>query len=305
MLSLVHFLSAGAVLLRGGATAPTIETRVENSTQYSAIVAFGDSFTDNGSGAWVASNHTWPADPGYDGGRFSNGPIWVEYVASHLSVPLLDLAIGGATSSNAIVQGATGPGSAIPVASVDEQVADFIISPPSDIPLENPLFVLLAGANDPLFDPNVTASQSFQAIQSSKVALAAKYPTAQFLFLTYPDLARLPVGFYFDARTKRELTTFTNELAALYEHAQAVRAGERFAYVDLRALFEDFEYYGSPAEYGFAPLGKYGSCLTGVYGETEEVTVCDDADKMVYWDEYHPSTHAHSWIAKLVLDALN
>lgn len=193
-----------------------------------------------------------------------------------------------ATSSNAIVQGATGPGAAIPVASVDEQVADFITSPPSNISLENPLFVLLAGANDPLFDPNVTASQSFQVIQSSKAALSAKYPTAQILFLAYPDLARLPVGFYLDAHTKRQLTTFTKELAALYNDArlQAARAGERFAYVDLRALFEDFEYYASPAEYGFAPLGKYGSCLTGVYGETEEVTVCDDADKMVYWDEY-------------------
>ena len=50
---------------------------------------------------------------------------------------------------------------------------------------------------------------------SSKAALAAQYPSAEFLFLAYPDLARLPVGFYLDARTKRELTTYTNELAAL------------------------------------------------------------------------------------------
>ena len=123
---------------------------------------------------------------------------------------------------------------------------------------------------------------------SSKAALATQYPSAEFLFLAYPDLARLPLGFYLDARTKRELTTYTNELAALYDDAlrQGARTGDRFHYVDLRALFRDFEYYGSPAEYGFAPLGAYGSCLTGAYGETEEVTVCEDADAMVYWDEY-------------------
>ncbi|KAF5346599.1 hypothetical protein D9758_013467 [Tetrapyrgos nigripes] len=81
------------------ATVPVSETRdsqTNSSTmlhghgpgqqRYSAVVAFGDSFSDNGHGAWVISNHSWPAHPGYYQGRFSNGPVWVEYVAGNLSV---------------------------------------------------------------------------------------------------------------------------------------------------------------------------------------------------------------------------
>jgi phospholipase/lecithinase/hemolysin len=71
---------------------------------YSSILAFGDSLSDNG------------YYQGYPGGtpgninsldiygfrRYSNGPVWVEYLAgpSHLNVPLLDLAYGGATTAS-------------------------------------------------------------------------------------------------------------------------------------------------------------------------------------------------------------
>ncbi|KAI0703659.1 hypothetical protein C8T65DRAFT_578674 [Cerioporus squamosus] len=269
---------------------------------HSAIIAFGDSFSDNGSGAWALTNHTWPADPHYAGGRFSNGPVWLEYVAGNLSTPLVDYAVGGATSSNALVQGYTGPGSTIPVPSVDEQVADFLESTPSNVLLTNPLFVLEGGANDAFFDLNVTAAQSFNALMKSKAALASAYPRAEILLLSYPDLSQIPYDFYVDVETKRELRTFSYELAGLCRHAQL--RDKDLKHVDLIPLFADFDYYGTPTAYGFAPLGAYGSCLTGAYGETANVTVCDDADEMVFWDEYHPTTHAHSWIAHIVLETL-
>ncbi|RPD75617.1 hypothetical protein L226DRAFT_507500 [Lentinus tigrinus ALCF2SS1-7] len=272
------------------------------SRAFSAVVAFGDSFTDNGKGAWEISNHTWPADPHYAGGRFSNGPVWIEYVADNLTTPLVDYAVGGATTSNALVQGYTGPGSSIAVPSVDQQVANFLKTPPSNVSFARPLFVLLGGANDPLFNPNVTAAQSFHALMSSKAALASAYPRAEILLLSYPDLSRIPYDFYVDAQTKKGLRTFSYELSALFQNAQTQGGG--FKHVDLIPLFMSFDYYGTPTAYGFAPLGAYGSCLTGAYGETKTLTVCDDPDEVVFWDEYHPTTHSHSWIAHLVLNAL-
>ena len=69
---------------------------------YSSILAFGDSLSDNGiyqgypggTPGNINSNDT------YGFYRYSNGPVWVEYLAGHtlFNVPLLDLAYGGATS---------------------------------------------------------------------------------------------------------------------------------------------------------------------------------------------------------------
>ena len=252
------------------------------------------------------------------GGRFSNGPVWVEYVAGNLSVPLVDYAVGGgafssfssfsskanipttfigaATTSNTLVQGFTGPASTIPVPSVADQVASFLALPPSAL-LTNPLFIFLAGANDPLFNPNITAAQSFRALADARAQLAAAHPRAHVLALGYPDLSRLPADFYMDPAGQRVLRVFTKELDALWRsevravsgsHLADVQAadGARLMYVDARPLFALFEYYGTPATYGFAPLGAYGSCLTGAYGETAEVTLCADAEEHVWWDEY-------------------
>lgn len=77
------------------AASPTTKTKTSGSIEN--LVVFGDSFSDDGNGAWVLTNHTWPADPAYYGGRFSNGPIWAEYVAKALGWNLFDYAIGGGT----------------------------------------------------------------------------------------------------------------------------------------------------------------------------------------------------------------
>lgn len=131
--------------------------------------------------------------------------------------------------------------------------------------------------------------------------LSAAYPgmssdpdsRAIVLMVASPDLSRLPYGFYADDTTKNQLRSFTDLLALLFLQSGVVRRqqqqqGEHVKVVDLRGLFDEFEYFASPQQYGFAPLGKYGSCLVGVYGEGTRngTTECADADERVYWDEY-------------------
>lgn len=79
---------------------------VTGAQAYSNILAFGDSLSDNGqyysNDPYGATGNTNPYD-GFGFRRFSNGPVWVEYLAQNLSIsssplPLLDLAYGGATS---------------------------------------------------------------------------------------------------------------------------------------------------------------------------------------------------------------
>ncbi|KAH8744674.1 GDSL-like Lipase/Acylhydrolase [Diaporthe sp. PMI_573] len=275
---------------------------------FTSMVIFGDSLSDNGNGSARISNNTWPSDKYYNG-RFSNGLVWAEYVAGNLSVPLYDYAVGGATTSNSLVQGYTGPQSTIAVPSVFDQVASFLgnttpqastFSASDRMAVSTPLFVLFAGANDILFNANISASQSYQYLVQAQNLLRGAYPEAKVLTLSPPDLSRLPYGFYVDKLAKQQLRTYTHLLGDLLDISKASAVN-----VDLRSLFDDFDYYATPQAYGFKPLGLYGSCLTGIYGEAPNITSCEDAEKHVYWDEYHPTTHAHSWIARSVLDVLS
>ncbi|TQN65601.1 Thermolabile hemolysin [Colletotrichum shisoi] len=302
---------------------PYLQYRAVAPLAFSSIVVFGDSFSDNGNGSARASNNAWPSDK-YYAGRFSNGPVWPEYVAANLSVPLYDYAVGGATSSNTLVQGYTGAGGTIAVPSVVDQVAAFLdktttpqggaFSASDSTALAAPLFVVFAGANDILFNPNISASQTHQVLLQVVTRLRDAYPGSGVLAISPPDMSKLPHGFYVDTPTKQSLQSYTDLLGDLLGRSQrlAVR-------VDLGPLFEDFEYYAAPLAYGFDPLGKYGSCLEGAYGETPNVTVCEHAERRVYWDEYQyappytgafsdfsrsPTTQAHSWIANQVLDVL-
>lgn len=53
--------------------------------------------------AYRFDNETWPADPHYDHGRFSNGPVWVEDLAGILGVKLHDYAVGGGKSMHTVM----------------------------------------------------------------------------------------------------------------------------------------------------------------------------------------------------------
>lgn len=61
--------------------------------QIDRIVAFGDSLSDSGNlKRWLKVMPFFP----YWFGRFSNGPVWNEYVSYHTQMPVLNFAYGGA-----------------------------------------------------------------------------------------------------------------------------------------------------------------------------------------------------------------
>lgn len=143
--------------------------------KYNQIVAFGDSFTDGGKGAWTISNHTWPLVSYYSGHRFSNGKVWVQELSSLLRIPLLDKAIGGATTNNTLLQGFTGPNSSIPVPSTLDQVALYLESSSfKKHDVAKTLFVVGGGGNDAFFgfgDNTVTPSSTVGALCAAVNAL--------------------------------------------------------------------------------------------------------------------------------------
>jgi phospholipase/lecithinase/hemolysin len=84
--------TASLALLIGLATAQA------DSTAFSRLFVFGDSLSDTGN--LYAMTGGYPPPP-YWNGRFSNGKLWVEYLADSLQMPIAagdNYAVAGATT---------------------------------------------------------------------------------------------------------------------------------------------------------------------------------------------------------------
>jgi len=73
-----------------------------NSSIYLKVIInwlfFSSCQQDNGNGTFTLTNGRIPSSPPYFEGRFSNGPVWNEYLADDLGIPLINRAFGGATT---------------------------------------------------------------------------------------------------------------------------------------------------------------------------------------------------------------
>ncbi len=90
-------LSAAAVLIG------TLGALSAQAAPYSSMTVFGDSLSDTGNVLSLTTAFTpnpFPVYPGAEG-RFSNGPVWVEYLASGLGLP------AGAAPANLLLTSAT------------------------------------------------------------------------------------------------------------------------------------------------------------------------------------------------------
>jgi len=103
------------------------------ASQYTHIVVFGDSLSDDGNLFALDPSQVDAAD--YYQGRFSNGPVWVEYLAG---ADLLD-----ATLINNAYAGATTDGGSVP--SVKQQVSTYVAAASA---LPDALYIIWIGAND-------------------------------------------------------------------------------------------------------------------------------------------------------------
>ncbi len=128
--------------------------------QIGGVVVFGDSLSDNGNIPKLFGVNQPP--PPFFMNRFSNGPVYAEYLDALFKTerPLMDFAIGGATSGTINIGGLNtafdGKGG-----GVSGEIDRYIASKPT--PRANDLFIVFAGANDyfrflPTFNPPPGAS---------------------------------------------------------------------------------------------------------------------------------------------------
>ncbi len=183
MHKLVCGLMAACVVF--GGSSRTISA--SSSQDFEQIYVFGDSLSDTGN-VFQVTGGAVPQSPPYGQGRFSNGPVWVEYLASKLGLsanPRNNFAFGGATTE---ITKNSDLDSTIDIPGLLGQIEDFTAVNPSANP--DALYVVWAGANDYLggaTNPAVPLENLSKAVQSL-AAVGAQY----ILVANLPDLGKLP-----------------------------------------------------------------------------------------------------------------
>jgi outer membrane lipase/esterase len=276
---------------------------------FSDIVVFGDSLSDVGNiytmSSWVYPfTGTLVPDAPYVGGRFTNGPVWVDYVGAVLgldaSTPSLqggtNYAYGGANtdSRNQKLEDILGVFSFLGHKGVSTQVVDYATEHPN--PSGDALHVVWAGGND-FIDGRTDAWQS--ALNTAiNIAILHEYTNARhFLVPNLPPLGLVPR--YVGTASSQPLT----DLAATYNtHLETMLDFLEGFWPDMDVYRVDvFDTYhalvDNPALFGLTNV------TDPAYDEGAG-TIVPDPDAYLFWDDLHPSARGHQLLAIAAATAL-
>jgi len=246
---------------------------------YDTIVVFGDSISDNGNlyeffgPLAVSPDYYWR-------GRFSNGPVWVEYLSDpdKLDANLVNWALGAAQTRGLVPSGFI------------EQVAYHVSS--NDAPSQNTLFILWIGANDYSFGLR-DYEDSVGNIQEGLQDLA-DFGAREFLVLNLPDLGKIPI--YIGTSDAADATQFSmnfnNELSHMIQEWRTSNPQIQVYYMDFFSMFSNL------------CLNSIDAGFTNVTEESpnfSEADNFDNSDGYVFWDERHFTTEMHEWAADKAL----
>lgn len=255
------------------------------ASDFNAIVAFGDSLSDNGN--YFKLNPSLVPAELYWEGRVSNGPVWVEYLAEEdlLNCNLIDNAFVGATTD-----GVTPPG-------LLSQVSTYTTSTTIEA---NTLFTIWIGTNDFDTDP---ANIDIPYIQNvaNNIGLAlndlAEFGAQDILILNLPDLGSTPryLGSAIENDARALSVAFNNALANVINTFKTNNPDITVYEFDSYAFHQNIA--NDPGRYGFTNA-------TQVCPSFDEPNNFDNSDGYVFWDEIHPTTEAHEELAHQVLSIL-
>ncbi|MEB3177912.1 MAG: SGNH/GDSL hydrolase family protein [Nostocaceae cyanobacterium] len=270
--------------------------------EYDDIYVFGDSLSDTGN-VFNTTGGLVPPSPTYFNGRFSNGPVWVEYLASDLGLrfnPNNNFAFGGATTGFNNIALSVLPG-------LQQQINSFTSANPTANP--NALYILWAGTNDYLdlfFGGTPNPNQAVANLSAAVTSLTA-VGARNIMVVNLPDLGRFPVtgGSSITANAVSNFTrTHNSNLAAnLNFLSQQFNTNVNLIPLDVNSLFNRM--IDTPGEFGFTNVTN--SCIGDLsvvpINVPSQPVVCTP-DRFLFWDEVHPTTATHRLIGELAFSAL-
>lgn len=307
--------------------------RVNAAQKFHEIISFGDNLTDVGNVAGITIPGKPPLIPGYfHFTHFSDGPIWIEYVADFLHLPARTPGRGSSTSlpplphgndwawggSEAAAGFANDPNTTEPVPNLLTEVKDYL---KANKPKENILYTIWAGADNFLegmaFGPE-GAQKAVNAIAKAMIKLN-KAGARNFLVLNLPELGDTP-GVISQGQIVRSVadiyTNFFNEFLkkAIKKLCKDPCFKANIYFVDVN---QEFLFAVGAVKSGFPYVPSTRFFVPGPQVPPVVITnVTDPAiffistithvfpTNFLFFDPVHPTTQGHQVIAGLVLQAL-
>ena len=263
---------------------------------FDAIYVFGDSYCDVGN-VFIVTGGAEPAAP-YFNGRFSDGPLWVDHVASARNLPILpalaggtDYAFGGAHVTGPVPT----PFGNLP--SIPQQVLLYL-SQHGGKADPNALYVIEGGGNDIVDAGGVGSPQQLGfeiALGISTAELLLRRDGAKnFLIPNLFDISILPVAKP-NASFARQATLAANKSLDDLLFLEQFLQGIHIRRIDVYSVFQSV--VADATHFGFTNITT--PCFNGVNPP------CADPDHQLFWDGFHPTVFGHSFFAVLTEAALS
>jgi phospholipase/lecithinase/hemolysin len=255
----------------------TVSLAASRGSTFSAYYAFGDSLSDTG------RNPATPAGSYYNG-RWSNGPLWVEYLSANLGLtynPSNNWAISGSTTSDLLSQ---------------------ITNVPASSELHTAIFSVLSGGNDFLNNAGLGENDSgwglvvTDAVSNITLTVTTLYTNGarEVIVGNLPNVGQTPAfngtpaGYANYVDTKVAL--FNTLLLSSMTNAMQHNAGLRIYLVNFNGTLSNV--LNAPTAYGFTVTTN---------GALEDPNLTDKSfngpgANYVFWDTIHPTTKMHALI---------
>ncbi len=271
------------------------------ASSFHTMIVFGDSLSDDGNLS-AETQGKLPQSPYYLG-HFSNGPVWVEYLAHELHIlpyRTLNYAFGGAKTF-----GLKPPGL---LAQVDLYKLHHFF------PSKDALFIIWIGGDNYLHIKHSLSKQTInkmtdKAINDIQFAIDELHwlGAKTFLVVNLPNLSQTPLANLIDK--KRGDSEYSENLARLTQaHNKKLLVAINKLKTDksLTILFLDANKYfqavrNNPKKYGFK--NATARCFTGGF-QGKPGTTCNNPQAYLFWDVIHPTTAAHQAIAQMALQLI-
>ena len=293
------------------AGAATLALLAAPSARAGSLYAFGDSLSDNGNLYRLTG---LPSAPYYEG-RFSNGPVWVEYLPALTGLnfsPANDFAYGGAFTGDLTIGGVdAGTNLESPtLPGINTEIAAFAAAGGSFS--ANDVVTLWGGANNyfayaaaaaanpadatALVTQGVTTTLTQLTEDTNElIQLGARMlivPNLPDLGLT-PEFNTTPEGVELgDAFSQAHNANLPAEMQMLHEGT-----GANIIVLNTEALLN--RVVADPSLYGFSNVTD--ECLTTVSCVTGSAAT---QNSYLFWDDVHPTTHAQEIIAEYAAASL-